>query len=323
MKPSLVPKGWTVLAPVGQDASTRRYSRVEKGGRTAILMDCSHGETPGHNLNDFIRISKWLNEAGLKAPEIYESEKDYLIIEDFGDVSFKKALTKNNAGELYGLAADVLTHLEKQKDIPQLPAYIDSNVHKGHRRVIDWYAPLVRHEKNPDNLLKDYLTAWAEIEKKLPTCPQGFVHVDFHVENLMLLPNEKGLKRCGILDFQGAMCGPLPYDLGNLLEDVRADVTPAIKDKTLKSRDDNFRAWTRILATQFHCRVVGQFIKMAAKDHKTGYLQYIPRTQAYISAALQDPLLQPLKNFFGENGISFDAAPDLKNIKALVRPDAH
>ncbi len=133
----------------------------------------------------------------------------------------------------------------------------------------------------------------------------------------MFLPGEKGLKRCGILDFQDALLGSGLYDLGNLLEDVRIDVPPAIRKK-YAPHDPAYR----ILATQFHCRVVGQFIRMAAKDHKTGYLQYIPRTQAYIQDALQEPLLKPLRNFFDKNGIAFDAKPDLTDIKSFVRPDA-
>ena len=317
MKTSVVPKGWTILSPVGQDGSTRSYMRVEKSGRTAILMDCSQGETPGHNLNDYVRIAEWLNNAGLKAPEIYEKEKDYLIVEDLGDITFKKALTKTNIDELYALAVDVLKHLGVQGSLPKLPGYYDSNVHKGHRRVIDWYVPTIKHKKNPDGLAEEYLNIWAQIEKNASLNANSFVHADFHVENLMFLPNEKSLKRCGILDFQGAMHGPALYDLGNLLEDVRIDVPPAVRNK-YASQDPAYR----ILATQFHCRVVGQFIKMAAKDHKTGYLQYIPRAQKYIQTALQDPLLVPLKNFFEKNGISFTVKPDLKNIKSLVRPDA-
>lgn len=280
-------------------------------------MDCSRDERLDHGLDDYIRIAEWLNNVGLKAPEIYEREKNYLIIEDLGDVSFKKAMEKNGPDEIYALAADVLSHLRAQKNLPALPSYYDSNIHKTHRRVIDWYAPVIRHKKNPDGLAEEYLSVWAEIEKAAPQDTGHFVHADFHVENLMFLPNEKGLKRCAIIDFQDALRGPALYDLGNLLEDVRADIPSAVKNK-YTPKDPAYR----ILATQFHCRVVGQFIRMAAKDYKTGYLQYIPRTQAYIQDALQNPLLKPLKNFFDNNGITFDAKPDLTNIKSLVRPDA-
>ncbi|MGB4057412.1 MAG: phosphotransferase [Alphaproteobacteria bacterium] len=316
------PKGWALIEVVAQDGSTRQYSRIEKNGQMAILMDCSHGETPGHNFQDFIRLSKWLRGIGLHAPEIYEEGDRFLIVEDFGNLSFKKAITPENAEDLYMLAADVLAHIQKQKEIPVLPDYYDSNVHKGHRRVIDWYVPCIRQKKNQDGLIGEYHAAWREIEKQMPPCPQGFVHADYHVENLMFLPQEKGIMRCGIIDFQGAMRGPLPYDLGNLLWDARADLSQDIRKEILGGYAEDFRLWTRILALQFHCRVIGQFIKMAAKDHKTGYLQYIPRVQNYIKAALAYEELKPLRLFFSDNGIAFDDRPTLENIRNLVAPDA-
>jgi N-acetylmuramate 1-kinase len=95
-----------------------------------------------------------------------------------------------------------------------------------------------------------------------------------------------------------------------------------IKDDILKSYSESDKAWMRVLATQFHCRVIGQFIKLAAKSHKTGYLQYIPVVQGHMRAALKDPLLAPLKAFFEESNINFDTPPDLKDIKFLVSPDA-
>jgi aminoglycoside/choline kinase family phosphotransferase len=130
------------------------------------------------------------------------------------------------------------------------------------------------------------------------------------------------VKRCGIIDFQGAMRGPGAYDLGNLLEDVRIDVPVEIRDRYLAAQNEDFKTRYRILTTQFHCRVLGQFIRLAAKDYKTGYLQYIPRVQNLIQCALQEPLLHPLKEFLDKNKISLDAQPDLKNIRSLVAEDA-
>ena len=56
---------------------------------------------------------------------------------------------------------------------------------------------------------------------------------DYHVDNLMLLPDRSGVQGCGLLDFQDAVCGPPSYDLVSLLEDARRDV-PA----ELRRRDD-------------------------------------------------------------------------------------
>ena len=285
-------------------------------------MDCGSSPTAAADITDFIAIGTWLNSIGLNAPDIYEQGRDYLVIEDFGSTTFKKAFAVEKSDDLYALAVEVLDHLRVQKNIPSLPDYYQSNVHKGRRRIIDWYAPLVRHEKNPEGFVEEYLAVWDEIEKSCSPGPEGFVHADFHLENLMWLPGENGIKRCGILDFQGAMHGPGAYDLGNLLEDVRIDVPVEIRDRYLAVYDEDFKARYRILTTQFHCRVLGQFIRLAAKDHKTGYLQYIPRVQSLIRQALQEPLLQPVKEFLDKNTISLEAQPDLNNIRSLVAEDA-
>jgi N-acetylmuramate 1-kinase len=310
------------VEPVSQDGSDRRYSRIEKNGHTAIYMDCGYSRTAASDISDFMTIGNWLNDIGLNAPDIYEQGRDYLVIEDFGDLTFKKALVTHNPVELYDIAVEVLTHLREQKEIPVLPNYYQSNVHKGHRRIIDWYVPVIKRQENPQGMVQEYLDVWAQIERHMVPAPKSFVHADFHFENLMWIPDEKQLRRCGIIDFQGAMNGPDAYDLGNLLEDARLDVPMEIQSRYLATQDRDFKIRYRILTTQFHCRVIGQFIKMAARDHKTGYLQYIPRVQTLIRRALQDPLLKPLKEFLDKNGVSLNEKPDLTDIKSLVDPNA-
>ncbi|MCB1531552.1 MAG: phosphotransferase [Alphaproteobacteria bacterium] len=305
--------GWSLVKTFPQDGSSRRYARVSKGEKSAVLMEVL-ADTPGHRIEDFIRIGEWLNEIGLKAPQIYEADAAYLLIEDFGDRSFKDVLAEpRNHAALYELAHDVLKHLAAQKCSLDLPRYYDSHVHKGHRRVVDWFIPAIRAQANPDALVDEYLSVWERIEQGLPECPQGFLHVDFHVQNLMWLGKEQGLKQCGILDFQGAMIGPQPYDLANLLEDVRTDVPADIRCDLLAQYDEDFQAHYRILATQFHCRVIGQFIKMAVVDGRDEYLRYLPRAGHYISMALSNPLLGPLKRFFCDLNLDFD---DIKGLNA-------
>ena len=289
--------GWTLENPISRDSSIRRYFRVSKGDQLAVLMetvpDNSPYATPGHSIGDFIRISSWMYDAGLKVPQIYEAdlEQGYLLLEDLGDTCFRDALDNGqlDAKTLYGLAQDVLNHIALSDCPLELPQYYDSHVHARHRRVIDWFVPLNTGRSNEDGLVEEYLKVWNEIEQSLPPCPSGFIHVDFHAQNLMWMPQEDGIKQCGVLDFQGAMHGPLLYDLANLLEDARRDIPPEVKNECLKGLSENQRAWFRILATQFHCRVIGQFIKMAIADENPMYLKHIPRLQMYLASAMQSP----------------------------------
>ena len=330
---SFANKGWTLLEPFGGDASARHYSRLIKDGRTAILMDSSREK---ETIPDFMRIGAWLHDAGVKSPQIYDADEKngFLLLEDFGDVSFKKAITSGSDKLLYYvLATDVLKHINEQKNMPKLPDYASSNLNKGHRRVIDWYLPTAKKSKNADGIDAGYLNAWNEIEKSLPKCPQTFVHADYHLENLMVLQEGEGLAHCGVLDFQDALIGPAPYDLANLLEDARTDVPEEIRTAMLayytadlKSPEEveAFEAWYRVLATQFHCRVIGQFIKLALVSNKRQYLVFIPRLENYIKTALKDPLLAPLKAFFADIKLDFSAANGLNAALSTdkIRSDA-
>ncbi|MGB0718951.1 MAG: aminoglycoside phosphotransferase family protein [Bdellovibrionales bacterium] len=324
--------GYTLLHPVGQDSSIRRYFRVGKGAQTAILMetvpDNSPQATPGHSLAAFIAIAEWLNDIGAKAPAIYEIDADngYALLEDLGQSCFKDALANGcDPLALYTIAAKTLEHIAARDCPLDLPDYYDSHVHKRHRRVMDWFIPLARLRPNEEGLIAAYKDAWSQIESALPPCPQGFVHVDFHAENLMHLPQGQGIKRCGILDFQGAMIGPAPYDLANLLEDARTDVPAEIRAAILKNKDETFRVWYRVLATQFHCRVIGQFIKQAVSDGNPRYLKHMPRLKRYIRQGLRDPVLAPLAAFFDDLGISFheSVSERIDTLKPLISDDAY
>ena len=315
--------GWEIDSAIVQDSSIRRYFRLKKSNETAILMetlpDGSEDATAGHSITDFIRIGEWLNEIGLNAPNILarDESQGYLILEDFGDTSFKTAIEQGaDKATLYSCAKDVLDNIAAQNCPLELPQYYDSHVHKFHTRVVNWYVPLVRKQKNEAGLEEAYLEAWKEVKENVPCPPQTFLHIDYHAQNLMWLPENNGLQRCGILDFQGAMIGPAPYDLANLLEDARADVPNDIRQSILSQYDEQFRAQYRILATQFHCRVIGQFIKIAINGNPS-YLQCIPRLERYLHEALQNPTLKPLQSFFKELGIDFSAPAPLEKIATL------
>ena len=326
------------LVPVGEDMAMRRYFRLCRDQRSFILMESipdDHPDaTPGHKIGDFLRIAAWLRGKGLHAPKVYAADEKngYVLIEDMGDMNFRHALDSGTERQkLYELGADVLVKLSSVKDVEiSLPRYEDSHVHKGRRRVVDWFMPCVSGHKNLDSIAEEYLSVWSEIEKKLPPCPRGFLHIDFHLENLMWLPKKIGIARCGVLDFQGAMTGPLPYDLANFLEDARVavpiDLRRGMMDRFCAGYDGDaqvFRAWYRVLATQFHCRVAGQFIKLALVMGKPRYLAFLPVVAGYLREGLDDPVLAPLKQWFGSYNIDFSVIPAInEGSKTLIRDDA-
>lgn len=331
--------GWQGAAEqsVGEDWSQRHISRLSKDGKTAILMhslpDDDPRLTPGHKPSDYVRIDSYLRDLGLSAPEIYQADpaRGLLLVEDFGTTSFHEL---GADADMYLAATDVLVHLYRSTETPdiELPDYYQGHIHTGRRRVIDWYTPALRGHRNEDGLSEAYLKVWDEIERGLPPVPKRFLHIDFHPHNLMWLPERQGLKRVGPIDFQGAMFGPAPYDLANLLREARRIVPDDIQNFCLERFSaalpqeewSAFYAWYKVLATQFHCRVIGQALRLAIKLDKTHLLGIIPVLQQQLETDLRDPLLEPLATFFKENEINFSRPLDvnLAHIIPLIREDA-
>ncbi len=322
------------LEPLERDVSAREYFR----GNNSILM--SYPDINDDNraeLLEFIRIGAWLSDNGIKVPELYDLDEAKCMarFEDLGRVSFGSLLRENPNKQkaLYILATDLLKKLAVIGAPENLPAYNDSNIHKGRTQIIDYYFPVAKtlssrtHVRDlkisPFNVRDDmagYLNAWQEIENSLPPCPKGFIHGDYHLENLMYVDGS-----CALIDYQDALYGALPYDLVNLLEDARVDI-PATLRKDMIDRycadmsaydKDIFLKWYRVLGTQFHCRVLGLFIKLSAEQGRDDYLIHTPRLQNYISSALNNPLLLPLKSWFEKQGVDFVPIKDLNG--AMVR----
>ena len=335
--------GWSGATEqsIGSDWSPRKIFRLSRNDRTAIFMQSKpddHPEAPlGHKIADYVRLSQYLRGLNLTVPEVYSAspEQGFLLVEDFGTESFHSLLSDSTVSQeaLYMNATDILVHLYEHTALNDiaLPSYFDSYVHTGRRRIIDWFAPLARNLKTEDGLVQYYLNIWGDIERKLPIPPMRFLHVDFHPHNLMWVPDGKGGGKTGILDFQGAMRGPAVYDLVNLLEDARREVPAGIQNSCLLRFQrampahewDAFSAWYPILACQFHCRVLGQAIRLAMQG-KTELLQYLPTLQHYIQTDLLHPSLWPMETFFRELRIDFSKPfkIDLKALKPLIRDDA-
>lgn len=272
-------------------------------------------------LNAFINIGAWLEKQGIKAPALYSLHKDkcLAVFEDLGNISFGSSLKQGgNQENLYQLATNVLCIL-RDAECSDLPDYYDGKVHANRRQLIDYYVGYIKKEGQHEGVVDEYNAVWQEIERSLPPCPKGFVHGDFHLENLIYKEGEEGIKQCALIDYQDAMHGPLPYDLLNLLENARATVPEKIKKEMIglycrgMSEQDKkaFTDWYGVLSAQFHGRVLGLFIKLAAEQGRDSYLCHIPRLQNYMIESLKNPLLKPLKQWFEKEGVDFAPIKDL------------
>lgn len=260
--------GWGAAErrPLPGDASTRRYIRVARNGRTAMLMDqpqnaeapAAHAHaTPeerralgynavarlaGADCARFVAAARYLRAAGLAAPDIYAADaaQGFLLLEDLGDDLFADVL---NAGadeaKLYAAAIDALALLHAQpapealaSDKP-LFAYDETALIAETDLLPEWFLPAALGHALDAEEIEQHRALWRAALKPPASTDRVFVHRDYHAQNLFWLPSRTGASRVGMIDFQDAVAGAPAYDLVSLLEDARRDVPRALADAML------------------------------------------------------------------------------------------
>ena len=259
----LAAAGWAGarLTAFPADASTRRYFRVERDHRRAILMDApAASEAPlapagagdaeraalgynalarlaGNNVVAFAGIAEGLSARGFSAPRILASnvETGLLLIEDLGDALFARELAAGRAheGSIYAAAVDVLAALYRSS-FPQtvshggaswrVHAYDRAAKRAEARLFTDWYVRERGGALIGEPERADFDAALDTAMTALNADAPGLALRDYHAENLIWLPERDGMARVGLLDFQDALFAHPAYDLVSLIEDARRDV---------------------------------------------------------------------------------------------------
>lgn len=301
----LAAAGWGAVRPVplAADASFRRYFRLADGERRAVLMDAP---PPHEDVRPYIAVAGMLRGHGLSAPEIFaqDLERGLLLIEDFGDDTYTRLLARGaDEAALYALAIDALIALQRAVAAPPgLPPYDEEALLREVALLIEWYAPVMLAAPLSPALCEEYLALWRAVLPLVATPAPTLVLRDYHVDNLMLLAGREGVRGCGLLDFQDALCGPAGYDLVSLLKDARRDVPPALRaamtGRYLAAFPEldrgAFRRSTAILAAQRNAKIIGIFTRLWRRDGKPAYLGHIPRVWRLLEDDLREPALRPL-----------------------------
>ncbi len=291
------------------DASFRKYDRVEKNGRRAVVMDAP---PPQEDVRPFVSIARHLHTRGFSVPEILaeDPETGLLLLEDLGDDTYTRLLNAGGDEEvLYGAAIDALIALHRRPETDVVPPgvipYGKDRLLEEAGRIHSWYLRLVGAPALPANAVREFEDIWRALLPVAWTAPTSLILFDYHIDNLMKVPGRSGMQACGILDFQDAITGPTTYDLMSLLEDARRDVPAHIQDlmkrRYLAAFPDIDRAayeqsWA-VMAAQRHLRVIGTFARLKLRDNKPDYLRHMPRLWRYMDRCLAVPLLRPLRDW--------------------------
>ncbi|GGY24558.1 aminoglycoside phosphotransferase [Rhodanobacter panaciterrae] len=290
------------LASASADASFRSYWRTQHQGRSWVVMDSPPAQEDPH---PWLAIGAQLSAAGLHVPAVYahDLEQGFLLIEDLGTRLYLPALNEDSADALYGDAMDALLRMQARMDYSDLPPFDHDVLVRGLEVMPEWF--LGRHlGHTPDCGEWDVLeAAFGVIVRNALEQPRCFVHRDFHSRNLLIVDDNSP----GIIDFQGALAGPITYDLASLLRDAYI-VWPRERVETWvesyrqrlisagligsEINRKHFLRWFDLTGLHRHIRVLGQFYRLWYRDGKPGYLADVPRVYHYvISVALSYPEL--------------------------------
>ncbi len=298
----LAQNGWSKAqkAPLAGDASARRYERLTMfDGKKAVLMDAP--PEAGQTTAPFVDMARHLTALGVSAPDIYaaDTQRGLLLIEDLGDALFARMVTQDSQLErpLYEAAADVLTTLHKHPAPTGLATMDAQTLGDMIEPVFSWYVAGVDREwQKPWKIFQE------EIHPILAEhigAPDTLVLRDYHAENLLWLPDRKGIARVGVLDFQDALLGHRAYDLVSLLQDARRDVPHEteshIKAHFVQASDidpESFDIAYSLLGAQRNLRIIGVFARLCMHFGKPHYVDMIPRVYDLAIRNLQHPLLK-------------------------------
>jgi len=277
----------------------------------------------------FIRIGEHLRRLGFSAPEMFSRDEaaGLLLLEDFGDATFARLLEKScgsrgseaqtkignksepprvgcyDLEQLFTLATDVLVALHQHpRAVPEnLRPYSPEQMLADLELFLEWRAPGISGAAK-----EEFHAAWRAALPLAHRVPETLLLRDYHVANLMLLPERAGVRQAGLLDFQDAYRGPVTYDLVSLLQDARRDVPEDLQQKLLARYLGAFPALDlaafetslAILAAQRHTRVLGIFERLARHEGRLEYRRrHSPRVERLLRRALQHPILAGVKSW--------------------------
>ncbi len=302
---------------LAQDASFRRYLRLIGGPRPAVLMDAP----PPENIRPFLRIGAHLAGIGISVPEVFAADEEagLLLEEDLGDclLSSWPGLTRPSAHWRPGVdgrvkpshddamraAVDTLIAIQRATPPPDLPrwdAVTMATTAMG--TLFDWWWPAMFGAPPPEAARRDFAAALEAMLVPVAAGPTCFVHRDYFAENLLWLPQREGIRRIGVLDFQSAAIGHPAYDLVSLLQDARRDIPHETEQCAIahclaacpELDPAAFRAAYAACAAQRHLRVACQWVRLARRDGRPGYLVHGPRTWRLLERAVREPAAAPL-----------------------------
>jgi N-acetylmuramate 1-kinase len=233
----------------------------------------------------------------------HSNELGILALEDLGDVTLQAhlgAATRAEHAALYRQAVTLIARMQQRgRDLTSdrfLPYGIAFDVEKLSWELqffVKHFLEAYRGAVLPAGAREALGVELLHIAEELAAEPRVFCHRDYHSRNLMLHAGQ-----LYIIDFQDARMGPDTYDLVSLLRDSYMDFSEREVDELIafflalrgvgadrRGADMEaglFRRRFDLMALQRNLKALGTFGFQTTTRGNPVYIQYIPRTLAYV-----------------------------------------
>ena len=203
------------LQPLREQASLRHYFRIHTDTGTKIGLISE----PNSKQNELFEIhSNFLKKNGIKVPkvEVFDHQKGFMILEDFGDKVVQLVINEENKEFLFKKSLKQIHKLQVVQPPTDLIKLTGERLNQQMSLFSEWFLTSfleLDYSTNDKKMIND---SWDLIAKECSQQPHVLCHFDFEFRNLMLLEKNE----IGILDFQDLCLGPYAIDLVSILKDI-------------------------------------------------------------------------------------------------------
>ena len=295
-----------------QDASLRRYFRINSQNKNYIFMDSSKDSK---QFDLLLEVNKVIKNTNISIPQIfnYDLNNKFMILEDFGINRFDKLIhIPKYTEKLLKYAVDSLVVIKntiKYNNKFNIITF-DYNLFKNEiSEFVEFYYPFIFNKKMPISYKKDFYNIWKKKFKESNFSFDSFVHKDFFCNNLFYLSSRNKYLKCGIIDYQDAMWGDEALDLVSLLEDSRRfinhDSSKDLINYFLKNTNqykikNSFYKRYNFLGAARQTRILGRWVKLLKNYNKNQYLKYLDITWKRLENNLKHNSLKEIYEFYNE-----------------------
>lgn len=276
---------------IGLGGSDRSYFRVQKGGMTAVMMECKRDD-PDYERH--LVYTKFFHSHDIPVPQLLGTDEQgrRALFEDLGDLSLHSYLRFPHDPDVvdaqYRRVLDILVklHGRASEHVDDCPLVASRIFDYDHLRWETNYF-LERFVTGLRKVILSDRKALDEDFHQLARTVSGFVpaiiHRDFQSQNIMIRGGSPH-----VIDFQGSRMAPPAYDLASILWDPYHRLDDAMRERLVfyyiesmknQSKDfdeQSFRDSILPCRLQRHMQALGAYGFLSVVKGKKYFLKHIP-----------------------------------------------